>query len=360
MTTLVTLAAGAALATAQPAPPPTPAPAPAPGDPKGPPKKVTDEDMATAHSGDERPWADGVSQAEQQTAVVLFGEGNKLLRDSLFPKAVAKYQEALGHWKHPAIYYNLALALVNLDQPLQILEALDHAMEYGAAPLDADKFDRAKGYKLLVEKQIGQVEYTLSVAGAKLVLDGKEVFTGPGTYSARVRAGEHTVVARAEGYTPVPLTVKILGGTTSAITIPMYTDAELTRESRKMPNWVPYSVLGAGVVVASVGGLLHNSAKGNFDSYDQAVSTCASTDPTGGCSTLPGGVAAMKASAESNQRLAFTAYAVGGAAVVAGVVLVILNRPHTYRIDPTRGAADLALTPVVGRDLSGLALSGSF
>ena len=60
------------------------------------------------------------------------------------------------------------------------------------------------------------------------------------------------VVARAEGYTPVPLTVKILGGTVSAITIPMYTDAELTRETRKMPGWVPYSVLGTGIVVAGV------------------------------------------------------------------------------------------------------------
>ena len=164
----------------------------------------------------------------------------------------------------------------------------------------------------------------------------------------RVRAGEHTVVARAEGYTPVPLTVKILGGTVSAITIPMYTDAELTRETRKMPNWVPYTVLGGGVVLAAVGGLLHSSAKTSFDEYDQAISECASTDPSGGCSTLPAGVADKKTSAESNQTLAFTSYAIGGAAVVAGVVLVILNRPKTFRIDPTKGgAAELAISPTV-------------
>jgi hypothetical protein len=173
------------------------------------------------------------------------------------------------------------------------------------------------------------------------------------------------VVARAEGYTPVPLTVKILGGTVSAITIPMYTDAELTKETRRMPGWVPYTVLGTGVALGLVGGLLHNSSKTSFTEYDQAISDC-SGDPdlsegTGGCRTLPSGVADMKSSAESKQTLAITAYAVGGAAIAAGVVLVILNRPKTFRIDPTKGQnPDLAFTPVLGPTHAGLSLAGSF
>lgn len=354
LTVAITLAAGTLVASAQPTE------GDKPQDPQPPPRQVTEEDLAKAKREDERPWAKGVSASEQQTALALFKEGNALLRDSLFPKAVAKYKEALEHWKHPAIYYNLALALVNLDQPLEIYDALEAAMQYGAAPLDADKFDRAKGYKLLVEKQIGNVEYTLDVNGATLVLDGKEVFTGPGTYKARVRAGEHTVVARAEGYTPVPLTVKILGGTVSAITIPMYTDAELTRETRKMPGWIPYSVLGTGVVVAAVGGLLHASSKSNFDEYDQAIAACSTGQPNGGCAPLPSGVADMKATAESRQTLAFAAYTVGGLAVATGVVLVILNRPKTYRVDPTAGRSDLAITPVLGPDHAGFVVGGAF
>lgn len=325
-------------------------------------KPPTEDDLAKADREDQRPWARGVSADEQRIALALFKEGNTLIRESAWPDAIAKYREALEHWKHPAIYYNLALALVNLDQPLEIYDALEQALAYGVGPLDPEKVDRAKSTKLLVEKQIGNVEYTLEVAGATLVFDGKEVFTGPGTYKARVRAGEHTVVARADGYTPVPLTVKILGGTTSAITIPMYTDAELTRETRKMPGWVPYTVLGGGVAVGLVGALLHVSAKTGFEDYDQAIATCARMDTTGtgGCPTLPAGVADMKSSAESKQSIATVAYIAGGAAIAAGVVLVIINRPKTFRIDPTKGGAELAVTPVIGRDGAGFALSGSF
>lgn len=356
----MTLALGASVAFAQPSPEDG-KPADGTPDPNAPKRPLTDADLAKAQRENARPWAKDVSPEEQQTALGLFKEANGLLRDQFFPKAAAKYKEALVHWKHPAIYYNLALALVNLDQPLEIYDALEEAMKYGAAPLDAEKLDRAKSTKLLVEKQIGNVEYTLSVSGATLVFDGKEVFTGPGTYTARVRAGEHTVVARADGYTPVPLTVKILGGTVSAITIPMYTDAELTRETRKMPNWVPFSVLGGGVVIAGLGAILHSSAKTNFDDYDSAIKTCADGEPTThGCSTLPAGVADMKTTAESRQTLAIAAYTVGGLAIAGGVVLVILNRPKTFRIDPTAGGSDLAITPVIGPTQAGLVLGGSF
>jgi hypothetical protein len=165
-----------------------------------------------------------------------------------------------------------------------------------------------------------------------------------------VRAGEHTVVARADGYTPVPLTVKILGGTVSAITIPMYTDADLTRETRKMPNWVPYTLLGSGVVLGGTGWPpAHVRRRPASTTTIRRSRSAPRPIPRTVARPCRAGVADMKTSAESNQSLAFTSYAIGGAAVVAGVVLVILNRPKTFRIDPTKGAAtDIAISPVGG------------
>src|SRR5687768_13823121 len=176
MRSLASIAAGAAVvlfatsAFAQEQPPPPP---------DGPPKQITDKDLATAQQEDSRPWAKGVSPDQQRKALALFNEANGMLRDALFPKAAEKYREALAHWDHPAIHYNLALALVNLDQPVEMHAELEKALVHGPAPLGEDKFARAKDFKVLVEKQLATVEYSVTVEGAVLLFDGKEVLKGP-------------------------------------------------------------------------------------------------------------------------------------------------------------------------------------
>jgi len=117
-----------------------------------------------------RPWADGVSQEEQDTALKLFQEGTALLKDAFFTKAVEKYREALSHWNHPAIHFNLAKALMNLDQPVEAFKSLDESMKFGGAPLDEDQIDQVKRYmKLLYDAELSE-----------LVIDAKE----PGASSA--------------------------------------------------------------------------------------------------------------------------------------------------------------------------------
>ena len=337
--------------------------APQPGDPQAPPKQVQESDLAKAQQEDQRPWAKGVTPEEQKTALALFSEGNKLLRDSIFVQAAEKYKEALTHWDHPAIHYNLALALVNLDQPVEMHASLEKAMAFGAPPLGEDKFARAKDFKLLVEKSLATVEYSVSVPGAVILFDGKEVLQGPGTWKALVRAGEHAVAARAPGYAPTQLNPKLGGGETSRLELKLFTDAELTREKRKMPVWVPYSVLGTGVVIAGVGALLHTSARASFDEYDAAIQQCALTDPSGGCSMRTPAVTDLESTAQSRQTLAITAYTVGGLAIAAGVALVIINRPEAYRIDPFKesaAAGGVSWAPLLGPDLAGLSAAGHF
>src|SRR5690349_6782060 len=80
--------------------------------------------------GESKPWAQGVPEAKQKQATALFKEGNALLRDSFFKQAVDKYREAITYWDHPAIHYNLAIALINLDQPLEVYASLQKALKY--------------------------------------------------------------------------------------------------------------------------------------------------------------------------------------------------------------------------------------
>ncbi len=314
----------------------------------------------------EKPWATGVPPEKKLKAQELFNEGNAAMSDGIFPTAAEKYREAITYWDHPGIHYNLALALVNLDQPVEMYNALEKALVHGSEPLGGEeRFARAKDFLKLVEGNLVRVEYTVVEPGSVLILDGKEVLQGPGTFKAMIREGEHAIAARAEGYSPTQLNLKLLGGETSRLEIKLFTDAELTREKRMMPGWVPYAVLGVGVALGGVAVWQHTSAKTGFEDYDQAIADCAMDDPTGGCSNTDAATFNLKSSAESKQTLAAAMYTVGGVALAAGVVLVILNRPKTYRIDPLQVQGEntdtaVRLTPVFGPDHAGVAAFGRF
>ena len=316
----------------------------------------------TPPTGGTRPWAQGVTPDEQKAALALFNEGNSLLRDAIFPKAAEKYREALTHWDHPAIYYNLALALVNLEQPIEMYHALEKAMQYGAAPIDQDKFDRAKSLKITVEKSLANVEYTIEVPDAKMVFDGREVFTGPGTWKQLIAQGEHSLLISAKGYVTSQANLKILGGETDTQTFTLFTEDQLLRTKRLMPSWVPITVGGLGAAIVGGGVFLHLNAKSTFAEYDAGVKDCAAADPTGGCTTPPNGLFDKKTSANTKQTIAFGAYALGGAAFAAGVTLFVLNRPQTYRVNPKEVAEPngVSLVPILSRDVTGLAAIGRF
>ena len=61
-----------------------------------------------ARADDNKPWAAGVSEAEQKTALVIYKQGNVEFEESRYAQALAKYREALRHWDHPAIHFNMA------------------------------------------------------------------------------------------------------------------------------------------------------------------------------------------------------------------------------------------------------------
>ncbi|HEY0193630.1 MAG TPA: hypothetical protein VGC42_21080, partial [Kofleriaceae bacterium] len=98
------------------------APAAAPGPNRTDEKAGTNESLEKTSTN---PWVAGVTPSEQQAALAAFREGNQQLNDGLFVNAVNKYREALKHWNHPAIHYNLSLALLNLDQPIEVYDELN-------------------------------------------------------------------------------------------------------------------------------------------------------------------------------------------------------------------------------------------
>lgn len=296
----------------------------------------------------ERPWARGVSKQQQDTAMALFLAGNTLLKDSVFVQAAEKYRQALAAWDHPAIHYNLALALMNLDQPVEVHEHLVAALRFGPAPLENEKFEYARNYKTLMERQLARVDISCDTHGTTVTMDGQTLFVAPGRYTGLVRPGSHSIVASKEGYLPNDQSRTLLPGETTSLELKMFTSEDLIEYRRKWPAWMPWLVAGAGIAVGGGSSWLHLQARDNIRALDAGVTEC------GGCFLTPS-LDANRTRANTYQSLAFGGYAVGGAALVTGVVLVYLNQPQPHRIDPTQKKVEVVgVTPLIGGGTGGL------
>jgi hypothetical protein len=305
----------------------------------------------------DRPWAKGVSRKNQEAAREIFREGNELLRDSLFAQAADKYREALKHWDHPGIHYNLALALINLDQPIAVYEAFGKAMEYGATPIDEDKLERARSYRMLLEQQLAQVEIVCEEPGANVSLDGKFLFAGPGTHSGLMRAGEHSVVASKRDYLTETRQLVLSPGEKKRVEITLLRLDQAGETVQRWSPWLPWSIVAGGLAIALGGGTMHWRAAGNFDSFDQDFNElCAGN----GClqSEVPE-LADKLDRAEMQQKIALTSYIVGGVVVTTGLVMVFLNQPRFVRKDRA-GRKDISFIPVVTPDMAGVSAGFRF
>jgi hypothetical protein len=340
---------------------PTPVP-PAPPPPED--DKVGTNENLNQGESDVRPWAQGVAPDAQKKALELFREGNAQLNDGFFVEAAAKYTEALKYWDHPAISYNLALALNKLDKPVETYEQLEKSMRYGVAPLEKDKFDRAGDLFISVGRQIADIEISCQKAGAKISVDGKEVFTAPGAYKARVKAGKHTFVAEKEGYSVQAMAPYIGPGEPYRLDLKLYTAEELTRYNRRWEKqWVPWAVVGAGVVVAGAGLGLQFVAQSKYDDFDQRVEEC--NMDNAGCTITPE-LADIRASGDTMKTMSYIAFGVGAATAAVGLTMAYLNRsqPYSIRADQyeaeQRAAGRVTLAPMVAPGLAGAAVSGRF
>src|SRR3569623_818645 len=312
------------------------------------------------NGGDTRPWAAGVSTADQQQALKLFHDGNVDLNDGLFAKAADRYREALKHWDHPAIHYNLALAQMNLDQPIDAYNNMQQSLKFGEPPLQSkDKFDHAKEYLLLLEKEITTVEVSCDKPGAKVTVDGALAFVAPGKFQTQVLVGKHTFVAEKQGYTTHINAPYIGPGEKFRIELKLYTAEELTRYKRKWDaTWVPWAVIGAGAAIAIGGGVCELSASSSYSDYDKKVAACNMNNQ--GCQATKD-LTDLKSSGDTKRTMGFVGYGIGAAAVVVGATLLYVNRPEAYEIraediDKER----VAVSPGVAPNYAGATVQGHF
>jgi tetratricopeptide (TPR) repeat protein len=282
--------------------------------------------LCAAHAAaEESPWARGVPPARQTRATELYSQGNALFVESKYAEAVEKYRPALEAWDHPGIHYNMAAALINLEKPLEAYEHLKAALRYGDAPFSKQEYQQAQTYEKLLTGRLAVLQVNCPDSGAKVMLDGEELLVGPGAITKVAMPGSHQVGASKPGYLADTRSLLLIPGQKNELTIHLKTIQEATVMKRRWKTYVPWTVLGAGVLVAAVGVVLQLQARSDASQYNSIIDQQC---PQGCATSDISEFQSIKSRAQAENIAAFALYGVGGALALSGITLAILNIPR--------------------------------
>ena len=308
---------------------------------------------AENHDPSERPWAKGVPDDARRQALGLFEEGNKLFESSEYAAALARYREALKVWDHPAIRYNAAVALINLDQPLAANENLELALRHGAAPFNPETHQQALTYQKLLRGQLAQLKVTCAEPDAEVTLDGKPLFASPGESTRWLLPGPHELVARKPGFLTETRSLNVLPGKPAVEAISLQeSQTPRTKTVRRWEPWKPWTVLGAGALVALAGVPVILDAKKNIDAFDKEI--VASCPGTMGCTAVPQRAIDARDRSHVESIVAVSLFTAGGVLLAGGAAMLIGNQP---RVVPDEPHIKATIVPAIGPGAFGLSLS---
>lgn len=300
---------------------------------------------------------DPTPHEEREQARAIFREGVVLHLDTLFARAADKYQEALDIWPHPAFSYNLALARIQLEDPIGAYDSLKRAVRFGREVVTVEIYENAQNMLKLLDGQLAVVEVSCDVPGAIVTFDGKPIFTAPGRETFRALPGSHLMMATKDRYLPGSQELVLEPGQSTSIAIaPRLPDPIVT--VRRWPAWRPWAVTAGGAAVLVAAGILDRQAADTFDRNADVLSE--RCGPERGCvdRELPSIFDETYRSARSRRTLATGVYVAGGIAAATGIVLLIMNRERTVRRSATE--ATVSIHPTFDEDAVGLGARRSF
>jgi hypothetical protein len=294
--------------------------------------------LVHAQDAPERPWAAGVAPEQQERALAIFREGNELFLQLSYAPALKRYREALELWDHPGIHFNAAVSLINLDKPLSAYKQLEQALAFGEEPLGHDNHTQALLYKKLLAAQLAELRVECSEPQAQVMLDGELLFSAPGASTSLLLPGAHQLVARKPGLLTESRALHLPAGqlTREVVKLSAITAPKL-QSVRRWDAWVPWVVLGAGVLVAAVGVPFAVSAEGSKHTFDdEIIRACPA-----GCreSELPESLRDERSSGQTAQALAIGLFIGGGLSAATGVVLMMLNQAHWVPVEERKPRA---------------------
>lgn len=276
----------------------------------------------------DKPWTRGVTDEAKARAKALLERGNELFVANQHKDALVMYEQALAAWEHPAIQFNAVRALVALDRPIEALDRVDKALQYGEAPLEEAVYAEALNYQRMLRNQVGTLVVTCTQPGVSVAIDGERRITCPGSVTVRVRPGRHVVVGNSATLATGSIDVIVMGGATESIAVQL-SPPDLGPRTR-WASWKPWAVVVGGVVLGGTAVVIRERASRDADSLSRQVADqCDARCSPDQYRAL--GLEALEAQIDRRNTYWVSSAIAGGVLTVLGVSLVVLNRPTHER-----------------------------
>lgn len=302
-------------------------------------------------AADDRPWAKDVTAADQKAALALYDEGNKFFEESEYKEALEKYEQALVHWKHPAVYFNAAVCLHHLDQDVKAADYIDKAAAYKDAPFDKKTWGQVQDYQTMLSARVTELEVSCTQADAKITLDAEVILPNCPASATRKLAvqQDHVILGEKPGYQTEKIgPIRLEPGKKKVIEL-VLKPLPKGKEVRRWNRMLPWYVVGGGIVIAAAGIAPLRWGQHNQDRFEADLETpcmmgCQTSDP-GYQAALP-----LHDRAKLEVDIATGMFVAGGAVIAAGVAMIWLNQPHFEKAP--------AVAPSIGPDHAGVVVFG--
>lgn len=151
-------------------------------------------------------------EAAQQTARALFEVAVECADRNDLEGALGGFQDAYAACPHYAVLYNTGQVLIKLHRPLEAADTLRRYLQEGGDEVPPDRRGDVEEQIRLLESLLGTLSITTEPLGALIAVDGTEIGRTPLSEPIRQEAGDHTITASLDGYSPEQRSVSIAAG----------------------------------------------------------------------------------------------------------------------------------------------------
>ena len=219
--------------------------------------------------------AAGTARAQDDGAEArdLFERGVAALVDGRFPEARDLLAQSLEREGRPATAFNLVLALLGTEQPLDATRVCERLLASGYGALAADARAEAERECARADREVSTIVVEVDVSDARVAVDGETIERGDDG-RVRVNPGAHVVAAEAPDGRRADGRVRVGRGETVQVSLELgpTLDAAAATDTSSAPLW-PWIALGAGaaIVIGVVALVLFTSNEGSADPISDPI-----------------------------------------------------------------------------------------